>query len=82
MLGQFDHPDFVAAVDRTAKAAAAHGKYCGILLPAPGDFSRYFDKGYRFLASGSDAVLLNNAARNLVSSISQARAVPSPSQSR
>jgi 4-hydroxy-2-oxoheptanedioate aldolase len=74
MLGQFDHPDFVAAIDRTARAAAAHGKHCGILLPAPGDFSRYYEKGYRFLASGSDAVLLNNAARSLVGTINQVRA--------
>lgn len=69
MLGQFDNPDFVAAIDRTAKAAAAHGKQCGILLPSPADFGRYHEKGYRFIASGSDAVLLNNAARNLVSGI-------------
>jgi 2-keto-3-deoxy-L-rhamnonate aldolase RhmA len=69
MLGQFDHPDFVAAIDRTAKAAAAHGKQCGILLPSPAEFGHYYEKGYRFIASGSDAVLLNNAARNLVSTI-------------
>jgi 4-hydroxy-2-oxoheptanedioate aldolase len=73
MLGQFDHPDFVAAIDRTAKAAAAQGKHCGILLPTPGDFSKYCDKGYRFIASGSDAVLLNNAARNLVAGIRSGR---------
>ena len=30
-LGKFDHPDFVAAIDRTARAAKAHGKYSGIL---------------------------------------------------
>jgi len=38
-------------------------------LPSPADFKRYFDLGYRFIASGSDAVLLNNAARSLVQSL-------------
>jgi 4-hydroxy-2-oxoheptanedioate aldolase len=69
VLGQFDHPDFVAAIERTARAAKAHGKYCGILLPSPADFGRYYDQGYRFIASGSDAVLLHNAARNLVGTL-------------
>ena len=41
----------------------------GILLPAPKDFKKYYDFGYRFIASGSDAVLLNNAARALVEGI-------------
>ena len=66
MLGNFEHPDFVAAVRRTAESARAHGKHCGILLPAPGELKKYYDFGYRFFASGSDAVLLHNAARSLV----------------
>jgi 4-hydroxy-2-oxoheptanedioate aldolase len=69
MLGNFEHPDFVAAIQRTATAARSHGKQCGILLPAPKDFKHYYDLGYRFIASGSDAVLLNNAARALVEGI-------------
>jgi 4-hydroxy-2-oxoheptanedioate aldolase len=69
MLGNFKHPDFVAAIRRTAAAASSHGKHCGLLLPAPGDFKKYYDLGYRFMASGSDAVLLNNAARALVEGI-------------
>ena len=69
MLGNFEHPDFVAAIQRTAAAASSHGKRCGILLPSPKDFKEYYDFGYRFIASGSDAVLLNNAARALVEGI-------------
>ena len=69
MLGNFEHPDFVAAIKRTAAAARSHGKVSGILLPSPKDFKRYYDLGYRFIASGSDAVLLNNAARALVEGI-------------
>ncbi|HYO81106.1 MAG TPA: aldolase/citrate lyase family protein, partial [Bryobacteraceae bacterium] len=68
-LGQFDRPDFIAAIRRTAEAAKAHGKHSGLLLPSPADYGRYYDQGYRFIASGSDAVLLNNAARALVQGI-------------
>ena len=73
MLGNFDHPDFVAAIQRTAAAASSHGKQCGILLPTPKDFKKYYELGYRFIASGSDAVLLNNSARALVEGIRKDR---------
>jgi 2-keto-3-deoxy-L-rhamnonate aldolase RhmA len=69
MLGNFEHPDFVSAVRRIAQSALSRGKHCGILLPSPRDLTQYFDLGYRFVASGSDAVLLNNAARALVQSL-------------
>jgi 4-hydroxy-2-oxoheptanedioate aldolase len=73
ILGNFEHPDFVAAIQRTAAAASRHGKHCGILLPSPKDFKTYYELGYRFMASGSDAVLLNNAARSLVEGIRKSR---------
>jgi len=66
ILGQFDHPDFVNALHRTRDAALRHHKHLGILLPSPNDLHYYKDLGFRLLASGSDAVLLNNAARALV----------------
>jgi 4-hydroxy-2-oxoheptanedioate aldolase len=73
MLGNFEHPDFRAAIQHTAEAARSHGKLCGILLPSPNDFKKYYEAGYRFIASGSDAVLLNNAARALVEGIGKTR---------
>jgi 4-hydroxy-2-oxoheptanedioate aldolase len=69
ILGQFDHPDFTAAIERTAAAAKAHNRALGILLPKPADLEHYLALGFRFIASGSDAVLLNNAARGLVQSL-------------
>jgi 4-hydroxy-2-oxoheptanedioate aldolase len=69
ILGQFDHPDFRAAIGATATAAQRHGRMLGILLPQPSDLERYYDLGFRFIASGSDAVLLNNAARALTNSL-------------
>jgi len=71
MLGNFTHPEFQDAIRRTAEAAAAYGKSCGILLPAPADLMQYQSAGYRFIASGSDAVLLNNAARTLTRNLRQ-----------
>ncbi len=69
VLGQFDHPDFTAAIQRTVQAAQTHNKSLGILLPKPADLDHYLALGFRFIASGSDAVLLNNAARSLVQSL-------------
>lgn len=69
ILGQFDHPDFTAAIAATVAAANKHNKTLGILLPSPADLEKYRALGFRFIASGSDAVLLNNAARSLVKSL-------------
>ena len=69
MFAQFTNPEFEAAIRQTAAAAAAHGRKCGILLPSPADFAKYRDAGYTFIASGNDAVLLNNAARALTQSL-------------
>jgi 4-hydroxy-2-oxoheptanedioate aldolase len=66
IFGEFDHPRFVGAIQSTAQAALSHGKHCGVLLPNAKDVKRFLDAGYRFIAVGSDAGLLNNAARSLV----------------
>lgn len=76
ILGQFDHPDFVNAIQKTVDAARRHGRALGILLPKPDDLGHYVSLGFRFIASGSDAVLLNNAARGLVQSL-RAKLIPS-----
>ena len=72
ILQQFDHPLFCEAIDRVADAAAKHGKSTGILLPKPEEFDRFWKLGFRFIASGSDGVLLNNAARGLVGKLREA----------
>jgi 4-hydroxy-2-oxoheptanedioate aldolase len=66
VFGEFTHPRFVDAVNRIADAAHEHRKALGILLPTPDDFDFYHDLGFRFIASGADGPLLNNAARSLV----------------
>ncbi len=69
ILGRFQEPAFTSAIARTVEAAAKHGKSLGILLPKPDDLDHYRELGFRFIASGSDAVLLNQAARALVQSL-------------
>jgi 4-hydroxy-2-oxoheptanedioate aldolase len=78
ILGNFEHPDFVSAARRTTQAVLSRGKHCGILLPNPRDIRRYFDMGFRFIAAGSDAVLLNNAATSLVQSLHKELTEPKP----
>ncbi len=69
ILGRFEHPEYRNAVEKTAAAAARHRKITGILLPKPDDLAFYRERGFTFLASGSDGVLLNNAARALVAKL-------------
>lgn len=66
ILGQFDDPAYTGAIDRIAAAARSQGKHLGVLLPNPDHFDFYYSRGFRFIASGNDGVLLNNAARGLV----------------
>ena len=68
-FGDFEHPDFLSALRRTAQAALSQRKYCGILLPNPKYLKRYVDLGFQFVAAGSDSGLLNNAARSLIQSL-------------
>jgi 4-hydroxy-2-oxoheptanedioate aldolase len=73
ILGQFDHPDFDAALRRTAEAARKHGKSTGVLMPKPDYFERFHELGYRFLACGSDGAMVNTAARNLAGTLREKR---------
>ena len=63
--GQWEHPLYLDAIEKTARAALQAGKAAGILLPTPDEFSKYFDLGYRFIACGSDIGFVVNGARNM-----------------
>ena len=71
ILADFDHPKFISAVRVTAEAALQHGKTAGLLLPAGHSVERYHSLGYRFLISGSDAMLLGQGARSLAKSLQE-----------
>ncbi len=60
---QYDHPDFLAALDAVLGAASAAGIPAGILAPDAVTAQRHIDRGFRFIALSSDSVLLSNAIR-------------------
>ena len=58
---QFDSPAFTDALDRVLAAAAAHDKAAGILAANSALATRYVDRGFRFVAIGSDSTMLATA---------------------
>jgi 2-keto-3-deoxy-L-rhamnonate aldolase RhmA len=61
---QFDHPAYLAAVDRVAAACAAHGKTAAILATDETWARDYAAKGFRLMAYGIDQLLLQDALRH------------------
>lgn len=61
--GQFDHPDYVSAVDRIAKAARDYDKSLGRMVETPEEGARLYARGFDFIAIGTDTQLYANALR-------------------
>ncbi len=59
--GQFEHPDFQAAVDRFMAACVSHGKPAGILAPDVATALVWRKRGFRALCYGTDTGLLKGA---------------------
>ncbi len=64
--GQPNHPRYWEAAKAVADAAQKAGKAAGILLLNQDEFKRYYDLGFRFIASGSDAVFVQRSAKQTV----------------
>lgn len=62
--GQFEHPDYVAAVDRITEAARDHGKSLGRMAESAQEGARLFASGHDFIAIGTDTQLYANALRS------------------
>ncbi len=62
--GQFQHPQFLAAVRRVVAAARAHGKIAGFMAGDEAWAREYWDHGYRMLAFGLDHLLFQAALRS------------------
>jgi len=69
IFGELQHPLFGETVDKIIQAAKNAGKQVGILLSDPADHKRYFEKGIRFFAYGTDAYFLNQGARQAAESL-------------
>ena len=59
--GRFDHPDYLAAVRRIARACAAHGKTAAYLATDEALAREYLGYGYRMMAYGIDQLMLQSA---------------------
>ncbi|MDR2574529.1 MAG: 2,4-dihydroxyhept-2-ene-1,7-dioic acid aldolase [Desulfovibrio sp.] len=60
LTGQFDHPDFLAAMEAVRVGCERHGVFMGlhIVRPDAGELDRQIKNGARFIAYGIDAVFL------------------------
>jgi 4-hydroxy-2-oxoheptanedioate aldolase len=63
IAGQFQHPDYLAALDRVVAACRAHGKAAGILIYDPAAVARHVEIGISFIGIGSDAAFVVDGAR-------------------
>jgi len=67
--GQFDHPDFLAAMQHVADVAKKHGKIAGFMATDKSWIERAKSMGYSMLAAGTDTGLLQQALGQLVQAI-------------
>ncbi len=81
LAGQFDHPDYMAAVRRIVAAADAAGKPAGFLAADADWLERYWALGFRLIAYGLDHVLLQSALTAGIERIRTLAATPTPSDS-
>ena len=51
---QFDHPEFLSAVDRVSEACRHHGKSAGFMVSSVEEATSMLEKGFRFLAYSGD----------------------------
>ena len=67
--GQFEHPEFLAAVDQVLGACRAHGKVAGFMAGNLAEGTARLDQGFRILAYGGDLWLYQTALRDGVSAL-------------
>lgn len=73
LFGEFDHPVFIDAVQRTVAAANKAGKATGILFFNTSEYTKYHDMGIRFIACGSDGTFVTNGAKQMAEKLAELR---------
>lgn len=61
--GQFEHPDYIGAVERIAKAARDYDKSLGRMVESVEEGAKLYARGHDFIAVGTDTQLYANALR-------------------
>lgn len=69
---QYDHPDFLKALEKTVAAARRNKRAAGILVPAAADTRRYLDLGFTFLMCGTDIAFLQSAGKSVAETMRKA----------
>jgi 2-keto-3-deoxy-L-rhamnonate aldolase RhmA len=64
--GQFDHPKFTGAIERTVAAAKKHGKALGRLVPDVATGVALNAQGFDFICYAGDVWVLHNALKDAV----------------
>jgi len=67
--GQFEHPDYVAAVERIAAAAREHGKSLGRMTESAEEGAALHARGFDFIAIGTDTQLYSTALRTALNAL-------------
>lgn len=62
--GQFDHPDYLGALDKVVGAAKRNGKAAGFLAGSTQEATMLLDRGCRIIAYGGDLWIYREALRN------------------
>jgi 2-keto-3-deoxy-L-rhamnonate aldolase RhmA len=62
--GQFEHPDFLGAVDQLVAVCRVHGKPAGVLAGSVETAEAWRARGFRVFASGPDISLLQQSLRD------------------
>lgn len=72
--GRFDHPEFLAALDQVVAGAKGAGKAAGILLQRAEQVAATVERGFTFIALGSDGGLVANGMAQLAAAFAPFRA--------
>ena len=66
---QFDHPDYLSAVDRVSEACREHGKSAGFMVSGVDDALSMVEKGFRCLAYWGDIWLYKQVLQQGISAV-------------
>ena len=66
MPGEFDHPEFLAAVARVVEACRKHNKSLGRLVPNAAAGTALFREGFDFICHSGDVWMLQQAMQTAV----------------
>ncbi len=75
IYGQFDHPDFIAALDRVIASARKRSKFSGIHLMSGTALKTWIEKGMTLNLCGNDVVFMMKAATQVIAEASEFSAV-------